>query len=288
MQQTGRKTNSELTNILSQSKIINDLVSGTTVPGTPTQITSGPLYRVGQMGNQYIQFVKEFQQVALSSLYVPDNFVRLTFLGGTTSSTDSIIYAFANSLSQTFASLTFNIAIANTNSQIAGDYFDLELPDSTAYPNIFLVLALINGAWTTRTIVSGNKCSIQIGAVGTTTYCINPSQSLQDSGLAHFILVNGINSVFGINSNIAIGLEDDPIASSNLDYANVKIGLSSRTINENLTNDTELLDPICFVKGTKILCLLGETEVYIPIEELTTDHFVKTYANGYKKLVHIK
>lgn len=289
MQQTGRKTNSELTNIVSQSRIITDLVSGTTVPGTPYEITGGPLYGVGQMGFQYIELVKTFQKnYQLNSLFVADDFVRLTFLGGTTSSTDAIIYAFANSTSQTFANLTFNMAMANTNSQVTGDFFDIQLPDPTAYPNIYLVLAIINGAWTTRTIVSGNQCRIQIGAVGTATYCINPTQSLQDVGLKHFILVNGYNSVYGINPNIAIGIEDDPIASSNRDYANVKIAVSSRSINAGLVNDTELLDPICFVKGTKILCFLNEMEIYIPIEELTTDHFVKTYHNGYKKILFIK
>jgi hypothetical protein len=289
MQQSGRKTNSELTNIVSQSRIITDLVSGTTVPGTPVTITSGPLYGVGQMGFQYIQLIKTFEKnTSFSSLFVSDNIIRLTFLGGTTSSTDSIIYAFANSTSQTFASLTFNMAMANTNSQVTGDFFDIQMPDSTSYPNIYLVLALINGAWTTRTIVSGNQCRIQIGAVGTATYCINPTQSLQDVGLKHFILVSGYNTTLGIHSNISIGIEDDPIASSNRDYANVKLAVSSKMINDSLTNDSELLDPVCFVKGTKILCFLDNLEIYIPIEDLTTDHFVKTYHNGYKKIVHIK
>lgn len=201
MQQTGRKTNSELTNIVSQSRIITDLVSGTTVPGTPVTITSGPLYGIGQMGFQYIELIKSFEKnTSLNSLFVPDNIIRITFLGGTTSSTDSIIYAFANSTSQTFASLTFNMAMANTNSQVTGDFFDIQLPDPTAYPSIYLVLAIINGAWTTRIIVSGNQCSIQIGAIGTATYCINPNQSLEDVGLAHFILVNGYNSTLGIHS----------------------------------------------------------------------------------------
>ena len=289
MQQSGRKTNSQLTNIVSQSRIITDLVSGTTVPGTPVTITSGPLYGIGQMGFQYIELIKSFQKnTSLNSLFVPDNIMRLTFLGGTTSSTDSIIYAFANSTSQTFANLTFNMAIANTNSQVTGDFFDIQLPDPTSYPNIFLVLALINGAWTTRTIISGNQCRIEIGAVGTATYCINPAQSLQDNGLKHFILVNGYNSILGIHSNIAIGIEDDPIASSNRDYANVKIAVSSRMTNDSLTNDSELLDPICFVKGTKILCIQDNSEVYIPIEDLTTDHYVKTYHHGYKKILFIK
>jgi hypothetical protein len=58
--------------------------------------------------------------------------------------------------------------------------------------------------------------------------------------------------------------------------------------NDSLTNDSELLDPICFVKGTKILCFLDNLEVYIPIEELTTYHYVKTYEHGYKKILFIK
>lgn len=83
MQQSGRKTNSELTNIVSQSRIITDLVSGTTVPGTSVTITSGPLYEIGQMGFQYIELIKSFQKnTSLNSLFVPDNIMRLTFLGG--------------------------------------------------------------------------------------------------------------------------------------------------------------------------------------------------------------
>ena len=289
MQQSGRKTNNQLLTILTQSRIITDLVSGTTVPGTPYQVTGGPLYGIGQMGFQYIQIVKTFQKNAqLNSLYIPDNIMRLTFLGGNTISADSIIYAFANSTSQTFAELTFYMAIANTNSQIAGDYFDIELPEPTTYPNIYLVLALINGAWTDRTIISGNRCRIEIGANDTSTYCINPEQSLQDVGLKHFILVSGISDIFGVYANIAIGIEDESIASSNLDYANVKLAISSRSMNASFTNDTSLLDPICFVKGTKILCLVDNSEVYIPIEELTTNHYIKTYDHGYKKIIFIK
>jgi hypothetical protein len=58
--------------------------------------------------------------------------------------------------------------------------------------------------------------------------------------------------------------------------------------NDSLTNDSELLDPVCFVKGTKILCFANDSEVYIPIEELTRDHYVKTYDHGYKKILFIK
>lgn len=37
----------------------------------------------------------------------------------------------------------------------------------------------------------------------------------------------------------------------------------------------------CFMKGTQILCLRGEEEVYLPIQNLRKGDLVKTYRNGY-------
>ena len=119
---------------------------------------------------------------------------------------------------------------------------------------------------------------------GKTLTIANAAQTLLLVMDQEWLGVGRIRCGFIIDGVIYYGqLEDDPIASSNRDYANVKLAVSSRMTNDSLTNDSELLDPICFVKGTKILCFLNETEVYIPIENLTTDHYVKTYANGYKK-----
>lgn len=49
---------------------------------------------------------------------------------------------------------------------------------------------------------------------------------------------------------------------------------------------TGLLDinPVCFVKGTKILCFIDDKEIYINIEDIKQDTLVKTYLHGYKKI----
>jgi hypothetical protein len=44
------------------------------------------------------------------------------------------------------------------------------------------------------------------------------------------------------------------------------------------------LNIVCFKKGTKILC---ENDVYIPIEDLKIDDLVKTYKQGYQKIIKI-
>jgi len=53
---------------------------------------------------------------------------------------------------------------------------------------------------------------------------------------------------------------------------------------DSVTTTTFGLNIVCFKKGTKIL---GENDVYIPIEELKIDDLVKTYKQGYQKIIKI-
>jgi hypothetical protein len=46
--------------------------------------------------------------------------------------------------------------------------------------------------------------------------------------------------------------------------------------------------PICFNKGTKILCYKNSEEQYIPVEQLKPGDLVKTYLHGYKPLKIMK
>ena len=43
----------------------------------------------------------------------------------------------------------------------------------------------------------------------------------------------------------------------------------------------------CFLEGTQILCFVNDCEQYIPIEHITTQNFVKTTNDGYKKVTMI-
>lgn len=53
-------------------------------------------------------------------------------------------------------------------------------------------------------------------------------------------------------------------------------------ISNNVVITSFSLNILCFNKGTKILC---ENEIYIPIEELKIGDLVKTYKNGYQKVI---
>jgi hypothetical protein len=56
------------------------------------------------------------------------------------------------------------------------------------------------------------------------------------------------------------------------------------------TPDPPTPDPPCFNKGTKILCQncnLSDPDIYIPIEDITLNTFVKTYKNNYVKVKNI-
>jgi len=44
---------------------------------------------------------------------------------------------------------------------------------------------------------------------------------------------------------------------------------------------------ICFKEGSKVLCLIDDKEIYVPIEKLDKNMLVKTYKHGYKKIVII-
>jgi len=59
------------------------------------------------------------------------------------------------------------------------------------------------------------------------------------------------------------------------------------------TNDAEpeikiFNKPICFNKGTKILCNKNGEELYIPVEQLKPGDLVKTYLHGYKPIYMVK
>jgi hypothetical protein len=60
----------------------------------------------------------------------------------------------------------------------------------------------------------------------------------------------------------------------------------SDSIGNTWDNNLEI-DPICYVIGTQILCFVDNEEKYIKIENLKENDLIKTYKNGYKKIVGI-
>lgn len=82
---------------------------------------------------------------------------------------------------------------------------------------------------------------------------------------------------------------------STIKFTNVNVSLPTGTtqfvLNGNnggqstslLTGDI-FINPVCYLKGTKILCYINDTEQYINIEDIKQDMLIKTYLHGYKKI----
>jgi surface protein len=93
------------------------------------------------------------------------------------------------------------------------------------------------------------------------------------------------NSMSGVQPNVPFGAEG--LTYSALAARNILTGAPNNWI---ITGDTYVPPPvpppaprICFKEGTKILCKINNSEVYIPIEYIEEDTLVKTYKHGYKK-----
>jgi hypothetical protein len=280
---SGRMTNSQLTVIGTQNDAMTLLVPDTNVPGTPAAITSGPLFGIGHMSLSYIKLTADFLvNPSVNQLCIFGNKIRITFLGGSTSAQDSLIYGFANHLHTSVSEITFNVAIANSNSQSIGDYFDIEFPDMTSYPNIYFVIFVLNGAWDTRTVVSTNICSVS--SASSLNYCTEPSQSTHDAPNSHFIFINGINTNYGLCTRISVGCYDKLFATEpqTYDYSSLKFSVSSSYFSDLFLNENGYTQPTCYCAGTQILCCVDGTDIYIPIEKIERGMLIKTRENGYK------
>lgn len=202
--QSGRKTTAELNNNLLSSTYLNNLVNEVAVPGTPTAITGGGLVGKAYMGTGYIKIIRALGDLTengsngLNQVYIPDR-MRITRVGGVCNTQNSLCYAWSDSPTNTLESLVFNVVMPNVKEQVDGDFFDIDLPDSTLYPSLYLSLILIPNAWLKRTIVDASLmiCSIPNNL---DYFCINPSFSTgkMDPNISHSINIQGYNS----NQNI--------------------------------------------------------------------------------------
>ena len=80
-------------------------------------------------------------------------------------------------------------------------------------------------------------------------------------------------TIYKLQSTNTTGNEIDTISYNN----------KTDTVSFNIT----IIPSICFNKNTKILCVYKNIEVYIPIENITTETLIKTYKHGIKKVKNI-
>lgn len=239
MSVSGRYAVSMVDTILSHRTIINGETEQIPVPGAPTTITvDSALYNKAHMCTGYIQLIKNFAKtLAGDAIFVPDRQIRICYLGGITSAKNSIIYGFAPSNSTPPANIVWNALMAVTTEQTKGDYWDITIPDETFLPNPYLAIILLNNAWSSRTIIADNVCSMSDALPN---FCINPSHSATEAGVPHFIQSQGYNSFCGMLTRVIISAEDWYVANTDNDYNDVIISVASKLNSELQINDTHL------------------------------------------------
>ena len=241
---TGRKTSSELNNISSQYNLKNNLTDLTTVTGTPSSISNSSFNNIAHMGSNYIKISTDGMDNPNNENINVFQKIRIIFYFGTSSSQNMICYGWANSSTQTVTN--YNVLFANCNAQTYGDYVDIDLPDRTFYPNLYLVLILVNDIWPTRIIENSNQkiCSVDIS--NWDYFSLNPTKSNTsnyngtDSSTNHTIIVKGKDHINNKNIRICVAFEDWYMDKTDKDYYDVGLIITD-TLNDELNiNDTNL------------------------------------------------
>jgi len=184
--------------------------------------------------------------------------VILTALGitHTTSAFDSMV-----------AKYKWNI-YDNTNSYlIKYDIYNIYVTDQLNYP-------IFNGI----VFVNPNKSIIVQFKVNNINICSENSFNIYNS--TNFELILNYDPINDKPNTIIMTYQN---------YSNNSTGIlnfNNSIINYKATI-SPYIDPICFNKNTKILCIENNEEKYIPIEKMNIYTIVKTYLHGNKRIKNI-
>lgn len=232
--QSGRETSQ----YLSESTLCADLSQNTAVVNKTLQtITDASLNQHAHFSRSYIKVIQSYTQdiSGADEVYIPDGIMRITFLSTNATYNSSLIYAFSPYPNKDIHDLEWNVAIANSHAQTAGDYFDIQLPDSTYYPSLYVCLLIVKDAWALREITDATSKTCRITNVSRFHYCVHPQKCAHDRNKSHFMTSNGLDRTTGIKTRITFGIEDDRHGYyCDCDYNDLIFSLSSRTyLNEN-------------------------------------------------------
>jgi hypothetical protein len=237
---SGRFTSAYLTKISTCSTLIDALSEQTTVTGTPSEIDSEhSLNGSAHMSNGYIEITRNmYADASNDNIFVPDR-LRIGLIRHSTGAKNAIMYAFSATATTAPASLVFKVLFANCADQTVGDYVDIDLPDNTASPSMYLVLILANDAWTNKTTEDTDLKLCSLPNDGD-YFCIRPAGSNADTNSSHSINIQGFNSTYSCSSNITIAFEDWYMATADKDYDDILLLVTSVSSSENEINDTTL------------------------------------------------
>jgi len=238
MQQTGRRKLTFLETILSSKTFLDDLIERFAIAGTPATISGGNLVGKAHMSTKYIEITRTNGNNGIDKIAVSTK-LRITKVSGTSSAANMICYGWTNDPNILPTSIPWNVLFANFNQQTQGDYIDIDLPDSTFYPKLYLALILINDAWKSRTIEDAGQmiCSVP----GNLDYfCINPNYSNVDVGLSHCVNIQAYNEPNGLQNRICVAFEDWFMAKTDRDYNDVVLAIQDAFLDTDNINDSSI------------------------------------------------
>lgn len=234
-EQSGRETTPFYS--LAQTTLTNDLSQNAVMANKTLTTVTGSTR--AHLSRSYIKVVREYTQdvSGADEVYIVDGIMRITFLSAAGSENGSaLLYAFSAYSTTAVTDLTWNVAIANSKAQTVGDFFDIELPDPTAYPSLYICFLVVKDVWEKREIVDANNKICRINNIAKFHYCIHPQKCIYDRDKAHYLCLNGLDSKTGIKTRIVIGVEDERHGFyCDAGFSDLIFSISSRlVINEDL------------------------------------------------------
>ncbi len=107
--------------------------------------------------------------------------------------------------------------------------------------------------------------------------------NLIDSSRKYILLMNGMEF-----TNYVIHEPNIIIFQNVVSYISGTVSFAMYETPDNPYIDTIRVNPICYVRGSQILCRDGIRDTYIKIENIRPGMFVKTYPTGYKRVMVIQ
>jgi hypothetical protein len=239
---------------------------------------SGTIYKVIKNGVVTTEFA--IGGVSIKSMAINRTPPNLLYLASSTT-----IYVM-----RTLTPITFNTLLSTTFPSITSIKFYNDKLYVACVNNVYIITALTTTPVATRVITNCPQTiyGIAINSTGlifvrtrttTTTYDKNIYQ-VKETGQN-----TGLYTLVEISTDLPTTSLDNTIIFDSTDFLySTNITNSDTSVGDVYSSTT----PLCFNKGTKILCLNQELfDDYVPIEQLQLGDYVKTYKHGYRKIIKI-
>ena len=230
---SGKKNINNYSHLLSYKTLLNTLQESNKILGMPQSILQPQLINKSHLGNT-IQITKNINDKNNNTIYIPDR-LRITYISGITSAKNSILYGFSSKSNESHQNIKWKLLFANCLSQSYGDYIDIDLPDSTKYPKLFLHIILLLNGFNYIKKINNNHYNF----TNRKYYFYNNNHNLatKDIKYSHAINIKAYNNFNAIATRILVAFEDWAYPRSDADYNDVVLSISSVFFDDNIINE---------------------------------------------------